>query len=256
MIKSANLGELLIYGGGLPLFIYFVTILFAFWWKSKPLKGPDKWYFLSMIAYLFSFVWFVLCYSKTFVEKPSLDFIPINLTFFIGPMLFQFSKMKLYESARFRGKDIKHFILPLGHISFYCFAFLLPPAQKNGLYLQEYMHLYRPYEEASFGIIIFLYCYFSYRFIKHEQWSIKPQTRKSEIIKISWMQRFLKLFFIGSWVYLFNGLFALVNTFFLKISIQNNYLELLSIFVFMISMGWLGFHAVIMKALPKDILVK
>ncbi len=228
-------------------------MIFAFWWKSKPLKGPDRWYLYVMSAYLFSFLWIFISYADIIDKYRFLAFLPINLLFWIGPLLFQFSKSKLYNNFRFRGQDLKHYIIPIAHFSFYFFAFLLPSDQKFGLFKQEYYSLYKVYEDASFGIIMFLYCYFGYRFIKHEQWLVSDSTSRSEIVKISWMRRFFKLFFLASFIHLGHGLFFILNSFIFKISIQNNYLELMNLFVFMTCMGWLGFHAVIMKALPKPV---
>lgn len=250
-LDKATLGQLLVLVAGIPLIGYMIVMIFAFGWKSRPVKGPDRWYIYGMISYLMSFLWIWLSHSKVFVNMPAFTFFPINFLLWLGPIMFQFIKSKLYVNFRFTGKDLKHFILPIAHLSFYVFAFCLPATQKYGLYTQEYHFLYKPLEEASFGIIMFLYCYFAYRFIKHEQWSITSMTPKPEIVKISWLRRFFKLFFLCAIVHLTNGLFTMLNAFFIKINFETNYLELLNIFVLMVCMGWLGFHAVIMKALPK-----
>lgn len=252
-LQNASIGQLLILVSGVPLIGYMLFMIVAFGWKSRPLQGPDRWYIYVMLSYLLSFLWIWLTTSGIFSRVNMLSFLPINLILWVGPVLFHFIKSKLYRNYRFRIKDLKHFLIPLAHLSFYGFVFVLLPGEKYQLYLHDYHNIYKPFEDFSFGVIMFFYCYFAYRFIKHEQWSINTTTPKAEIVKISWLQRFFKLFFLSSFVHLAHGIFALLNSFFIKIVIENNYLELLHIFVFMICMGWLGFHAVIMKALPKAI---
>lgn len=250
-LKQASLGEWLVLVAGFPLILYSIVMCFAFWWKSRPIQGPNRWYLYLMLAYLLGFIWLWMVQANVFEKHPFFCFIPINFLLWVGPVLFQFAKSKLYVNFRFKGNDLKHFLIPLAHFSFYGFAFLLPEQQKLGLYNQEYHDLYKVYETASFGLLMFLYCYFAYRFVKHEHWSMSVQTPRAEIIKILWLKRFLKLFFIASWVHLFYGLFSIVDAFFLKWSIKHNYLEFLNMFVIMVCLGWLGFHAVLMKALPK-----
>lgn len=252
-LQNAPIGQLLILVSGVPLIGYMLVMMVAFGWKSRPVVGPDRWYEYAMLSYLLSFLWIWVTAAALFNRVNELSFIPINFVLWIGPVLFHFVKSKLYRNFRFRARDLKHFLIPLAHLSFYVFAFMQGPAQKYSMFVHKYHSLYKPFEEFSFGVIMFLYCYFAYRFIKHEQWSIHEGTPRAEIVKISWMQRFFKLFFLSSFVHLANGLFAVTNAFFLKMAIENNYLELLHIFVFMICMGWLGFHAVIMKALPKSV---
>ncbi len=135
-LKNSPIGELLILVAGFPIIVYMLFMIFAFWWKSKPLKGPDRWYLYVMSAYLFSFLWIFISYADIIDKYRFLAFLPINLLFWIGPLLFQFSKSKLYNNFRFRGQDLKHYIIPIAHFSFYFFAFLLPSDQKFGLFNQ------------------------------------------------------------------------------------------------------------------------
>lgn len=251
-LQNATIGQWMIVVAGLPLIGYMIFMIFAFGWKSRPVKGPDRWYEYVMLSYLLSFLWMWMISARVQDRANFLSFLPVNLILWPGPVLFHFIKSKLYRNFRFRPRDLKHFIFPLAHLSFYFFAFALPPMRKYNLFLHEYHAIYKPFEDFSFGVIIFLYCYFAYRFIKHEQWSINESTPKAEIVKISWLQRFFKVFFLSSFVHLAYGLFSMANAFIFRIEFENNYLELLHIFVFMICMGWLGFHAVLMKALPKS----
>lgn len=250
-IKNASIGDVFIVIAGLPLIAYSVFMMAAFWYKSRPLQGPNRWYFYIMAGYFFSFLNIFIAHTRLIETRHFFAFLPFNFLFWLGPLLFQFSKSKLYRNFRFSGKDLKHYIIPIAHTSFYVFAFFLPQDQKIGLYNQEYSSLYKPFEEFSFGAIMFLYCYFGYRFIKHEQWSLTKETPRAEIVKISWLRRFFKLFFLSSFIHLGHGLFFICHAFIFKFVIQNNYLELLNILVLMICMIWLGLHAVIMKALPK-----
>lgn len=251
-LSHAAIEDIVVLLLGLPLIAYSIFVIFAFYYKSKPVKGPDKWYLYILIGYLSSFLWIWLSYSSLFKSYQYLIFLPINLSFWIGPFIFFFVKSKLYDNFRSKGKDLKHFILPISHISFYVFAFLMPIEKKVSLYFGNYQDFYKPIELASFGLIYFLYLYFAYRFIKHEQWSITHNKSREFLIKIEWIRRFIKILWTGSWVYLCFGLLYVLNNFFLKIHFKNNYLELMSLLTFMFSMGWLGLHAVLMKVLPKN----
>ena len=248
----ASIEEILVLILGLPLIAYSLFVIIAFTYKSRPLKGPDRWYLYILISYFASFIWIWLSYSTIFKLWPSSLFLPVNLSFCIGPVIFFFVKSKLYENFRASGSDLKHFILPISHVSFYVFAFLMPIEKKATLYFGSYQLLYKPIEQASFGIIYFFYLYFAYRYIKHEQWSITKDNSREFRIKIEWIRRFIKILWAGSFIYLSFGLIYILNSLIFKIHFKHNYLEILSLLTFMCSIGWLGIHAVLMKVLPKD----
>jgi hypothetical protein len=252
LISSLNIEEVLILLFGLPLIAYSVFVITAFTYKSRPIKGPDRWYQYILIFYLLSFIWIWLSFSSVFLKWPSLIFIPINLSFLLGPMIFMFVKSKLYENFRVRKTDFKHLVIPVAHLSFYVFAFIMPIEKKAELYFGNYQLYYKPIEQASFGIIYFIYLYFAYRFIKHEQWSISETETREFRIKLEWIRRFIKILWGGAWIILTFGLFYVLNSLIFKLRFKHNYLELLSLFTYMFSMGWLGIHAVLMKVLPKN----
>ncbi|HNA42598.1 MAG TPA: hypothetical protein PLP81_10925, partial [Saprospiraceae bacterium] len=95
-LQNATIGQWMIVVAGLPLIGYMIFMIFAFGWKSRPVKGPDRWYEYVMLSYLLSFLWMWMISARVQDRANFLSFLPVNLILWPGPVLFHFIKSKLY----------------------------------------------------------------------------------------------------------------------------------------------------------------
>lgn len=140
------------------------------------------WYFFRVIGkketnLLFSFFLGVLSLSLLhnllvnigiFNSNARWYFIPIWYTLSFGPLLFFFTKSRLFAPFQLQKKDFKHFIIPVVQAAFYVAVGFRSAAFKSQIWDSIYLPLYKPLEGLIYVVGFSMYLYFAYRFIRYK----------------------------------------------------------------------------------------
>ncbi len=160
--------------------------------------------FLGVIA--LSLLYNLLVNIGIFNNNPQFYFIPISYTLSFGPLLFFFTKSRLFRPFYLQKKDFKHFILPLAQAVFYLTVGFRDMAFKQQLWEANYLPFYKPVEGLLYLISFSLYLYFSYRFIRYKLALLRKKGAFPwELDKVNRLKRMVKgliLLFVISGAYM------------------------------------------------------
>jgi hypothetical protein len=179
-----------------------------------------------------------------FQHHPKWFFLPIFYTFSFGPLLFFYVKAALYRSFKIHWKDIKHFILPILQVLFFCALFAFEATSKKYFWENDYNIFYGTFAYPIYLFSFTTYSYFSYRFIRHKIASFRHvEHEEKEQKRIDRLRQVIK-----GWFYL-----LIINSFFIIFNFSTAYLfhftlDNSSFFLFLKEMSfvamaaWLGFY--------------
>ncbi|GEM_PF-2888352 len=232
------------------ILIYSLVVLVGFIYKTKQWSAVDLWYALFFIAAWSTVLWWFTSLAVPLLNWPSLLFLPLHFGLWLGPLYFIFVKCELYNGEANSWKDLKHFILPLSHLSFYFFAFLSPIAIKISLWNGAYSQYYSALEFGSFGLMFNLYMYFSYRFVKY---ALSQQGEDAaRAVMLSWLKRVTRVWWFVSITIMIFGAISMIDAFLFDHLLGLHYPALIAYGVLLGSLSWAALHAILMKALPRN----
>jgi hypothetical protein len=187
---------------------FFVSV---FSWLQKTETTTAKILFSSLItAFSLTLLNDLLLKFGVFHHHPKWLFLPIFFTYSFGPLLFFYVKASLYNAFRLHWKDIKHFMLPLAQIFFFCAMFFDAPEVKLHHWQNDFSIFYGTFAYPIYLLSFTIYAYFAYRFIKHKivaMHQLKVTTEK-EWRKVHRLRQVLKGWYI---LLLINSSFIIFN---------------------------------------------
>lgn len=177
-----------------------------------PRRTTNRWqsilFSLLLIAYSLTLLDKLLVYSFFSQKHLKVAYLPIYLSFALGPLLFYYVKSRLYPiNFKMKRADFKHFILPTVQFVLLCWVGI----QNASIKSEFQSHFFSPFsgnfEKGVFIIQFFLYLYFSYRFILHEKHPLSIQASRNrqsmsnthfrrQVLVVSWLKRMVKALFI------------------------------------------------------------
>jgi hypothetical protein len=148
---------------------------------------------------LFSFSIFA---QQIMHEISRFPFLPLYVSFAPAPLLFYYVKSRLYPNFQMHRRDFKHFIMPTAQ--FVILLWLSLQGLKTQVDTREgiFSPFYGNLEKGIFIVQMFLYLYFSYRFILHERAHLARQNKtkteglRRKILVVGWLKRMVKALFI------------------------------------------------------------
>jgi hypothetical protein len=124
-----------------------------------------------------------------------LIYLPLHLTYALGPFLFFATKARLYPQFKLAANDIKHFLLPIAQLTLLCLVTVRPAESQVAFHQKFGFWTLGTFEGLVYVISFGMYSWFSYRFVLHE-WH-KAQKRKDIdrkwLFKLRWQMRMLKV---------------------------------------------------------------
>lgn len=136
-------------------------------WLQRKESSLAKLLFSCFISAMSLTLLYVLGERSNFLSQhPRLLFFPIYFTFTFGPLLFFYVKASLFHDFTLKLSDLKHFLLPIAQISFFCFMSLQSSSIKVDRWNNDYSILYGTFGYPVYLLLFTLYSYFAYRFIK------------------------------------------------------------------------------------------
>jgi hypothetical protein len=175
-------------------------------------KTSNKWqsilWGLLLIGFSLTLLDKLLAYSFIAQRHLRVAFLPIYVSFALGPLVFFYVKSRLYPiNFKMKRADFKHFILPTVQ-----FALLSWVGIQNATAKSEFQsHFFSPFsgnfEKGVFILQFFLYLYFAYRFILHEKHPLSIKASKNrlsmtntdfrrQVLVVGWLKRMIKVLFI------------------------------------------------------------
>lgn len=161
---------------------------------------------------------------------------PIYFTLSFPPLLFYFVKLSLYPGYRLRLTDVKHFILPLGQLFFFLYAFF----RQSGAERHFYNPFYGAFEQLLYLTTFFFYLYSANKYIQHR--SAHPRGA-TDLRRVAYMRML---------VFIFWGLFFVHTAFILTDFVSYEFFQVnlrsLKLYVglgalsFAVLVYWLGIY--------------
>lgn len=139
-------------------------------WLQRKESNTAKLLFSWLIsAFSFTLLHELLVWVKLFDRYPVLYFFPIYFTLSFGPLLFFYVKSTLFPTFKLGRSDIKHFLLPIGQVSYFMFMFFMPASTKTYNWTHDYSVFYGTFAYPLYIFTFTAYTYFAYRYIRYRQ---------------------------------------------------------------------------------------
>jgi len=166
---------------------------FLFFIKKSGDKRANLFYGTLLVTIALTLLDSILVISHFYKFYPAWKFLPIYYTLAFPTLLFYYVKISLYPAYRFRGSDIKHFILPVGQLLFFVVMFFMPVAYKSGMDRQPLNPFFGAAEQFLKLTTFFAYLYFAARYIKHRR---KTATQPKEIRQVLYLRMLVQILFV------------------------------------------------------------
>ena len=159
--------------------------------------------------------------------------LPFYTSFAIAPLIFFYTKARLYPHFELSRRDFKHIILPITQFVLLSWVFL--QGTETSIYFRTnfFNPFYGNLEKLIFILQFFSYLYFSYTFILHERQKFQTKTFlentsnrafRKHFLVLGWLKRFTKTLVILFAVYTFFIATDYIFLRFLDTNLQNKLL--------------------------------
>jgi AraC-like DNA-binding protein len=178
--------------------IVFSILLFL---KSKKQKTPQN-ICLGVFILLFSIVvlkgWYIG--SENYLKFPQFLFLPIYISFGIGPAFYFYTNFLLDKEFKFDLRKSLHLFPAMLQLAYQLVIFLRPVEARIVYFQNEYFFTFLPIEEGLGIISLGFYYFFSYKILKKYQDSISDT--RQELYK--WLNHFVWVSYLMlcSWVFI------------------------------------------------------
>ncbi len=156
------------------------TISILAWLQRKESNTAKLLFSWLITAFSFTLLHEFLEWLRLYEHFPILYFFPIYFTMSFGPLLFFFVKSTLYTKFQLHRSDIKHFLLPLGQISFFVFMFFKSPATKAYNWANDYSVFYGTFAYPIYILTFTTYTYFALGFIRHKRKALEHLSHSTD----------------------------------------------------------------------------
>jgi hypothetical protein len=146
-----------------------LTISVLAWLQPKESNTAKLLFSWLITAFSLTLFHELLLWIKLFDRYPIFYFFPIYFTLSFGPLLFFYVKSTLYPQFKLTKSDIKHFLLPIGQISFFVFMFFRPASTKAYNWTHDYSVFYGTFAYPVYIFTFTAYTYFAYTYIRHRK---------------------------------------------------------------------------------------
>lgn len=172
----------------------FLGILIALRQSGTPLT--KRLFSFLLLAFSLTLLNNFLAYWGVFNRHPRYYFLPIYFSLSLGPLLFFYVKSQLYPAMQLRRNDSKHFIMPIVQLVIFLMIGFRSLAFKSNIRQHFFSPVYGSFEDALYLVTFFMYCYFAYRFIKHEIAHLQAHRNRRYRLILGWQKRMVKVLFM------------------------------------------------------------
>lgn len=137
---------------------------------------------------------------------PRLRYLPVWLTFAIGPAWFYYVKLSLFPAYALRWSDAKHAVFPVSQLLYYVYCFL---AGRDGL-RQEFLFGFAAstYEQSLFLLSVFGYLFGAYRYLRFRAREIGPRRERWDYWRVRHLRHVQRVLVV---LLVFNFMFVAYN---------------------------------------------
>jgi hypothetical protein len=148
---------------------YSLVVGGLFFLKSTGDKRSNAFFGALLIVWGLTLGHYCLVLADLYSKFPSIYFAPIYHTLWFPTLLFYHIKLSLYPNYHFKLSDIKHFLLPLGQLTFFLTMFIQSLEFKASLGRRFFNPFYGALEQLIFLGFFFMYLFFAYRYVAHKR---------------------------------------------------------------------------------------
>lgn len=164
-----------------------------FFFKRSGDKRSNAFFGLLLITFGLTVLHYILVFLNVFDRFPRLYFLPIYYTLSFPTLLFYHIKLNLYPAYRLRATDVKHFILPIGQLSFFLTLFFSAVEYKSQIGRYFYNPFYGAFEQALYLTTFYAYLYFAWRYVRQKKHHIQS---RGEARKVWYSEKLLQILFL------------------------------------------------------------
>ena len=174
--------------------------------KRSGNRSANVFFALTLAAFALSIGALVLEHLGLTTRSPRLRYLPVWMTWTIGPAWFYYVKFSLFPAYRFRWTDLKHFAAPLAQVLFYLGVFL---SGRTGLAPDRLLGVEATtLDEAVFLASVVGYLFAGYRYLRYRARRIGQAPRRWDFWKVRLLRRSQRVLFV---LLTFNFAFVAVN---------------------------------------------
>ncbi len=185
MIQFGSMSITLLIGGLYGMF--FATLL----WLKPINRLANRFLALLLIAIALRLVPYIIGYAGFYDAFPWLSFLPYNVSFAIGPLLYFYVRTLSEPSASFQPRTLLHFIPTAIQFGYYCFVFPQPLAFKNNWDDTVHVPFVLPIEQTLTFVSIAAYWWLSFRHYRGYQTWLAQNVSDREDHHVEWVRNFL-----------------------------------------------------------------
>ena len=146
--------------------------------------------------------------SGIYSQKPSLYFLPVLLSFGIGPLLYLFINRLIFLQPIKKQLIFLHLLPLLLQFLFYCICFLQNGEVKYEIYSRYYEPVIKPVQILGNYISVSIYIFLSFKEISFYKKQLKDFYSNSDEIALGWLHRLLYVFML---YYVLSILFVVIS---------------------------------------------
>lgn len=146
--------------------------------------------------------------SGIYNQKPNLYFLPVLLSFGIGPLLYLFINRLIFLNPVKKSVIFLHLLPLLIQFSFYLFCFLQNGDVKYEIYSLYYEPIIKPVQILGNYISVSIYIYLCFKEISFYKQQLNDFYSNSDKIALGWLHRLLYVFMF---YYLLSVVFVIVS---------------------------------------------
>ncbi len=155
--------------------------------KRSGNRSSNVFFALLLIAFALSIVTLVLEHLALPARYPSLQYLPLWLTWTIGPAWFYYVKFSIFPAYRFRLTDIKHFVFPVLQPLLYAATLVGDPLHLSGRRLMGFP--LNTFEELIFLLSVLGYLFAGYRYLRFRARELGDAQLRWEYWKVKFLRR-------------------------------------------------------------------